>query len=236
MSRKLIPKQVGVARSKAMLATSAMRATIARRSRRSEHQIPGFNHDLVGRRNAIAPNRIDFAGWVISEGQVMLHKTMIALLAVASISMLVPDIALARGGGGGGGGGGGRGSGGHGGYGGSVGGGNFGAAAARGGSFGAAAVRGGSWSGSFARSTPTGAAGWQGGRFAGGTFAHGGFHHGFHHGRRFFAGGFWGPDYYDDYPYYAADDSYYDNGNCYIVQRRVHTRHGWRFQPIQVCG
>jgi len=40
------------------------------------------------------------------------------------------------------------------------------------------------------------------------------------------------------YPYdnYAYDDSYYDNGNCYVVQRRVHTTHGWRLQPVQVCG
>jgi hypothetical protein len=65
------------------------------------------------------------------------------------------------------------------------------------------------------------------------------FHRGFHHGRRFFAGGFFGPGFYDDYydyPYYAGDDSYYDNGNCYIVQRRVHTRHGWHLLPVQVCG
>jgi hypothetical protein len=44
---------------------------------------------------------------------------------------------------------------------------------------------------------------------------------------------------YDDgyygYPY-ASDDSYYDNGDCYVVQRRVHTAHGWRRQPVQVCG
>ena len=44
---------------------------------------------------------------------------------------------------------------------------------------------------------------------------------------------------YDDgyygYPY-AYNDSYYDNGDCYVVQRRVHTTHGWRRQPVQVCG
>ena len=58
-------------------------------------------------------------------------------------------------------------------------------------------------------------------------------------GRNFFVGGYFGPDYYDDYydyPGYVADDSYYDNGGCYVVQRRVHTRHGWRLRPVQVCG
>jgi len=32
------------------------------------------------------------------------------------------------------------------------------------------------------------------------------------------------------------NDSYYGNGDCYVVQRRVHTAHGWRRQPVQVCG
>ena len=43
-----------------------------------------------------------------------------------------------------------------------------------------------------------------------------------------------------DYPYgyypYDSSDLYADNGNCYVVQRRVHTKHGWRLQPRQVCG
>jgi hypothetical protein len=47
-------------------------------------------------------------------------------------------------------------------------------------------------------------------------------------------------DYDYGYPYgydpYATSDSYYDNGDCYVVQRRVHTAHGWRRQPVQVCG
>jgi hypothetical protein len=45
-------------------------------------------------------------------------------------------------------------------------------------------------------------------------------------------------DYDYDYPYYdyAYDDSYYGDGGCYVVQRRVHTRYGWRIRPIQVCG
>jgi len=42
--------------------------------------------------------------------------------------------------------------------------------------------------------------------------------------------------YWDDYAYYPYDDSYYDNGSCYVVQRRVHTTHGSRLQPRQVCG
>jgi hypothetical protein len=179
----------------------------------------------------------------------MFRKTMIALFAVASVSMLAPDLAWARGGGGHGGGGGGGGGGGRGG---SFGGGFSGARAGGvgGASFGAARIGGSAFQGgvsnSFARSTAIGPAGVQGNRFAavqGNRFAGRGFRHdhdGFrHHGRRFFVGGFYGPDYYDDYydyPYYTADDSYYDNGGCYVVQRRVHTRYGWRLRPVQVCG
>jgi hypothetical protein len=51
---------------------------------------------------------------------------------------------------------------------------------------------------------------------AGGEFHGGGFHHGFHHDR--------------------GGDSYYDNGDCYTVQRRVHSRIGWHVHPVQVCG
>ena len=168
----------------------------------------------------------------------MFRKSMIALFAVASISMLAPDVALARGGGGGGGG--------HGGF-----GGGFGGARGFGGGVGAAGVRGGSVGSSFARSTAIGAAGvagFQGARVATGGFNrgawHGGFHPGFHpgfrpgfrHGRRIFvAGGFWGPGYFDDwwdYPYYGGD--YY--GGCFVVRERVHTRYGWRIRPVQVCG
>jgi hypothetical protein len=37
--------------------------------------------------------------------------------------------------------------------------------------------------------------------------------------------------YYDDYyPYYADNDD-----GCYVVNRRVHTRYGWRLRPVQVC-
>jgi len=27
-----------------------------------------------------------------------------------------------------------------------------------------------------------------------------------------------------------------DNGDCYVVQRGVHTWHDWSHQPVQVCG
>ena len=88
--------------------------------------------------------------------------------------------------------------------------------------------------------------GFRSGAFADNGFRSGGFHHGFHHhGRRFAFGAFalglgypyasYG-DY--DYPYYdyAYDDSDYGDGGCYVVQRRVHTRRGWRTRPVQVCG
>jgi hypothetical protein len=48
------------------------------------------------------------------------------------------------------------------------------------------------------------------------------------------------PYYYDDayYPYYGyndyAYDDYYDEG-CYLVNRRVYTRYGWRLRRVQVC-
>jgi hypothetical protein len=46
--------------------------------------------------------------------------------------------------------------------------------------------------------------------------------------------GFYAYDYCDPYTY---DDAYYydDDGSCYVVQRRVHTTHGWRLRPVQVC-
>jgi len=136
--------------------------------------------------------------------------------------MLAPDLASARGGSHGGGGGGGGGRGGSGGIGGS----SFGAAKVGGSSF----QSSGSFGNSFARSTAAGTAGVSTNRFA----TTSGFRHdrdGFRH-RRFFVGGFFGPDdFYDDY----YDYPYYDNG-CYIVQQRVHTRHGWRLLPVQVCG
>jgi hypothetical protein len=73
------------------------------------------------------------------------------------------------------------------------------------------------------------------------------FDHGFrHHGRRFGFGAFavglgyglYGPYYddYYDYPDYAYDDAYYDDGGCYVVQQRVLTTYGWRLRPVQVCN
>jgi hypothetical protein len=92
------------------------------------------------------------------------------------------------------------------------------------------------------------AGGFRDGGFHGRGFA-GGFHNGrgFHHGdgrgfhdrdfrHRFgfgYGGDYYPYDYYDDYGY---NDTYYDNGSCYVVQRRVHTTHGWRRRPVQVCG
>jgi hypothetical protein len=149
----------------------------------------------------------------------MLRKTVISLLAVASVGLAAPPMALARGGGGGGGGGG------HGG--GFGGGGGF-----HGGGFG-----GGSFHGGFAGGNHSGAAfhdgGFRGGEFRGGRF--GEFRgRGFHDrdfGRRHFGFEFGYPyyDYYDDYAYdypygyypYASSDSYADNGSCYVVQRRA---------------
>jgi hypothetical protein len=172
----------------------------------------------------------------------MLRKSMIALCAVASVAALTPNMALARGGGGGGGGGHGGGGGGFGGHAGGFSGGGFGGGgfAARGGSFGGAnfaarGVSGGNFN-SFAR-TPgnVGVGAVQGNRFASGNFGHGRFDHGFRHGRHFFVGGAYYDGYWD-YPDYAYDDSYYDNGSCYVVQQRVHTSYGWRIRPVQVCG
>jgi hypothetical protein len=71
-----------------------------------------------------------------------------------------------------------------------------------------------------------------------------GFHdgdRGFHDrgfGHRFGGHGFYPYSDYDSYAYdypYAYGDSYYDDG-CYTVRRRVHTTHGWRVRPVQVCG
>jgi hypothetical protein len=159
----------------------------------------------------------------------MLRKMMIALFAVASVAMLAPGAALARGGGGGGHGGGGGGGfhGGGGGFHGGFGGGGFrSGVVGGGGGFRAAAIGGG-----VGRSVVVGGV-------RNPAFAAGAFHRGFPHRRAFVFGAFAGPyAYYDDYyPYYAYDDSYYDDGGCYIVRQRIHTRYGWRVRPVQVCG
>jgi hypothetical protein len=165
---------------------------------------------------------------------IMLRKTAIALLAVASVGLAAPTMALARGGGGGGGGGHGGGGGGMGGgHGGGFGGGGF-----HGGGFGGGGFRGGGMA--FHDG------GFRGGEFRGGRFGEfrGRGVHDRDFGRRRFGFGYPYYDYYDDYAYdypygyypFASSDSYADNGSCYVVQRRVHTTHGWRLQPGQVCG
>ena len=100
-------------------------------------------------------------------------------------------------------------------------------ASARGGGGGGGGHGGGFHGGGF------GGGGFRGGGFHGGGFHGGGFHGGFH--RRAFVGFGFGP-YYDGYYPYAYDDSYYGDGGCYVVRRRLHTRHGWRIRPVQVCG
>jgi hypothetical protein len=190
----------------------------------------------------------------------MLRKTMIALVAAASVAILAPGAALARGGGGGGGGGhggGGFGGGGgfHGGFGGGGGfhGGGFGGGGFRAGGIGGGGFRPSAMGAGTFRSAAIGTAGaaavvhsspMAAHAFAprsGVAFAGHGFRDrdgGFRHGRRFavFGVGPYGYDDYYDYPDYAYDDSYTDDGGCYVVQRRVHTRYGWRLQPVQVCG
>jgi hypothetical protein len=160
------------------------------------------------------------AGTIYQGDTVMLRKTMIALFAAASVGMLAPSVASARGGfggggfhGGGGGGGGFHGGGGGGGggfhgggfHGGGFGGGGFRSAAIGGGGFHPAAIgRGGGFhpaaigaGGGFRRAAfgatsaaAIGGGGFRSGAFAANGFHSGHFHHGFHHGRRFAFGAF----------------------------------------------
>ena len=167
----------------------------------------------------------------------MLRKTMIALLATASLAMLAPEAAMARGPGGGG-------MGGHGmgGHGMSMGGHGMSMGGMRGGSFNAAAIGGGSGIRSAAVTPNVGGNpgfsgrhdhdghGWRG-------HGYGGFGAGLALGGLYGAYAAYGDPYYDGY----YDNSYYDNsysndGGCYIVRQRVHTRYGWRVRPVQVCG
>src|SRR6266404_2073056 len=101
----------------------------------------------------------------ILRSTIMLRKTIIALVAAASVGMLAPTVALARGGGGGGGGGG-------------HGGGGFGGG-------------GGFHSGGFGGTAALGGRGFQSGTMASGGFHDGGFHHGFHHDRGYGGYGFY---------------------------------------------
>jgi len=54
------------------------------------------------------------------------------------------------------------------------------------------------------------------------------WHHHFWQGP--FFGGFVEWPYYYDYPY-----GYYEEGECYLVRRRVKTRHGWRVRTFEAC-
>lgn len=172
----------------------------------------------------------------------MLRKTMVALMAMVSVSILTVDAASAQrsvagfhgGGGGFHGGGGGLHGGGGGFHGGAVGmgGGGFRGAAIGGGGFRSAAIGGAPFRHGFAAAP-----------------SHGGFQHGFRqHHQRFPIGatalgfgldyGAWRSYYDSGYPYFAGhyDDAYYYDGGCYIVRQRVLPRFGWRIRPVQVCG
>ncbi len=50
--------------------------------------------------------------------------------------------------------------------------------------------------------------------------------------------GLYAPYYYDypyyDYPYVGYDEGY-SSGECLIIHRRVHTRHGWRYRIVHDC-
>src|SRR3981189_2305671 len=91
--------------------------------------------------------RVEVGSDSSSRRMIMLRKTAIALLAVASVGLAAPTMALARGGGGGGGGHGGGGGGMGGGHGGGFGGG-FGGGGFHGGGFGGRGVHGGLGGGS----------------------------------------------------------------------------------------
>jgi hypothetical protein len=180
---------------------------------------------------------------------VMLHKTIIALVATAAAA-LAPGMASARGFGGGGGGGGGfhGGGGGGGGFHGGGGGGFHSSAIGGGGGFRGAMGSGGGFRAPTVSSNALNANALARGPVGNGNVAANGFRPGFghgfhHHGRGFAIGGF-GAGLYDPYAYYgddygypdyAYDDSYGDGG-CYIVRQRVHTAYGWRVRPVQVCG
>src|SRR5437868_15166103 len=125
-------------------------------------------------RDVIAGSMVT-SGNVFGTGEkVMLRKTMIALFAMASVAMLTPDVASARGGFGGGGF-----------HGGGFGGGGFHGGGFHGGGFGGGGFHGGGFRGSAFH----GGSGFRGGRFAGGGFHGGGFRGGRFGGRNW--GGNW---------------------------------------------
>src|ERR1700692_3083489 len=150
-----------------------------------------------------------------------MRKTIIALFALAAVGLVQPTAAFARGGGGGGGHGGGGGGGGH------------------GGGMGGGGGHGMGGGGGFHSSAGFHGAGLGGGGFRGGGFSGGGFHGGGFHGGGFRGGVAWRAfvglgfgSYYDGYYPYAYNDDYYDDGGCYVVRRRLHTRYGWRVRPV----
>jgi hypothetical protein len=107
----------------------------------------------------------------------------------------------------------------------------------------AASARGGGMGGHFGGGMGGHFAGGMGGgmHMGGGPHFGGGFHgggfHGFHHRFGGIGLGFYGPYYDGDYYSYDGYPSYVDQGDsdCYLVRRRVYTRHGWRLRRVQVC-
>ncbi len=147
----------------------------------------------------------------------MLRKTMIALFTVASIGMLAPSVASARGGG------------------------SFGAGGGfHGGGFGGGGFRGGGFGGGGFHSAAIGGGGFRGGGFRSAAIASGGFRSrafaadGFRHGRRFAFGAF--DDYYSDYGYPYYDYGYYDDAYTWrwrlLRAAAVRTYTVWLAYPI----
>jgi hypothetical protein len=184
----------------------------------------------------------------------MLRKTLVALFAMASIGMLVPDVASARGGFGGGGF---RGGGGF--HGGGFRGGGIGMGGA---GFRAAAMGPGFRAGPAVGFRAAGPVGFRGGTFAANSFRGGYYRPGFRHrGYPYVAaaigaglaygatypygyGGYYDDSYYGNgyyatsYPYGDGyyDDYYYGTGGCVVLRKRVLTPYGWMLRPVQVCN
>jgi hypothetical protein len=148
--------------------------------------------------------------WVITGGSEMLRKTILALVAVAAVTMLPTKDASARGGFGGGG---------------FHGGGFHGGGGFRGGGWGGGGFRGGGWRG--------GGYGWRGEGYGWRGPAYGAIGLGVGLG---LAGAYGGWGYPYGYGYGYPGYANYDDGGCYLVRRRVWTNYGWRVRPVQVCG
>src|ERR1700740_3717118 len=140
------------------------------------------------------------------------RKTMMVFATALLAGSLLATGAQARGGGGGGGGG-------HGGFGGG------------GGGFGGGGFHSGAFTGGFHGGPGPVVLGQNGGfhGFGPGPVVRG--FHGHDYGSNRY--GYRPYGYWNDYAYYPYDDSYYDTGSCYVVERRVHTAHGSRLQPRQ---